>query len=324
MFLVSGEGYIRLSKFGLEGLSFSRFKPASIAVLTEVFDRRKNSFTGLKPDSEFMLAGAPVRVNHEGFRDRDHARSKDPGVLRILLLGGSVSMGWGIHENERYPNLVEAALNERPRLESIGRKGVEIINLAFAANGYPDLISTLESVGLSYHPDLIMIELQERTRYYSSNLWHAVQNGVTTAIGPAERAKNVSFFLYYLSSLAHSFSQTKESYDVEFEGVTAGELEQVLGRIQQIARPVPLVFLLHASLDGSAEATEHHRRFRGDLRAVSARLGASIVELNHESDALHFDDLEIFPGDLHPNARGHRIFADHLLQGLLPILPHAR
>jgi len=87
-----------------------------------------------------------VRINREGFRDPERSLVKPAGSKRIVVLGDSVTWGWGVDNGERYTDLLEARLGP----------GVEVINLAVPGYGTDQHYWNLERNGWSYEPDLVL------------------------------------------------------------------------------------------------------------------------------------------------------------------------
>jgi len=54
-----------------------------------------------------------VVYNADAFRDRDFSTTKNPGTVRIAILGDSFAFGWGVNKVEdRFSNLLEKKLNQ--------------------------------------------------------------------------------------------------------------------------------------------------------------------------------------------------------------------
>jgi len=51
-----------------------------------------------------------VRINSQGWRDRERSPRRAPGVARILALGDSLTWGWGVDASERFSELLEQRL----------------------------------------------------------------------------------------------------------------------------------------------------------------------------------------------------------------------
>jgi len=70
----------------------------------------------MTPEKEMLYA-----INAQGFRDQERVRPKPSGVYRILVLGDSVTFGFGVQPEESFTRLLEADLRDRApeaRIES--------------------------------------------------------------------------------------------------------------------------------------------------------------------------------------------------------------
>jgi hypothetical protein len=95
-----------------------------------------------------------VAINHEGYRDVDHALAKPAGIYRILLLGDSMSEGVEVALDELYWKQLEALLTQCVALA--GRR-IEVISLAVNGYGTAQEYLTLRERGLKYQPDLVLL-----------------------------------------------------------------------------------------------------------------------------------------------------------------------
>ncbi|MCX6356710.1 MAG: SGNH/GDSL hydrolase family protein [Candidatus Aureabacteria bacterium] len=83
--------------------------------------------------------------NSRGFRDRD--RSYDKGDRkRIIVLGDSTAWGWGVEAEERFSDIMEKRL-----------PGWEVINLAQAGYSTDQELLVLETEGVKYRPDIVIL-----------------------------------------------------------------------------------------------------------------------------------------------------------------------
>lgn len=91
------------------------------------------------------------RSNSLGFRDRERAVEKPPGVFRILVLGDSIAAGQAVREPaDVFPARLEAGL-------TAAGMAAEVIN--FAVTGYDTRqeVALLEDRGLRFAPDLVLL-----------------------------------------------------------------------------------------------------------------------------------------------------------------------
>ncbi len=89
--------------------------------------------------------------NSLGFRDREHAIAKPPGVYRIVVLGDSIAAGLHVERNQDiFPPILEQLLQQR------GLRA-EVINLAVSGYNTQQEVELLRERGLQYHPDLVLV-----------------------------------------------------------------------------------------------------------------------------------------------------------------------
>ena len=65
------------------------------------------------PGASAHLMGVDVHINSQGLRGKEYAIAKPPGTYRILVLGDSMTFGWGVPVEETYPSRLEVALNAK-------------------------------------------------------------------------------------------------------------------------------------------------------------------------------------------------------------------
>lgn len=112
-------------------------------------------YTLIKPDSHYLWQGIPVDINSQGLRGPETTYEKPPDTFRILNLGDSIVMGWGIREESTYGRRLESMLNE----ESSGDLRFELINAGVPGWNLENALSYLQAEGLNYQPDLILLGL---------------------------------------------------------------------------------------------------------------------------------------------------------------------
>jgi lysophospholipase L1-like esterase len=91
-----------------------------------------------------------MRTNSAGFKDIEHSLEKPEGTMRILILGDSVSAGWGVPLEDSIGRQLERVLKTR------GVKG-EVISMAVAGWSTDQELLALVHQGLNYDPDLVML-----------------------------------------------------------------------------------------------------------------------------------------------------------------------
>ena len=105
-----------------------------------------------RPNSAAFLMGVPLAINSAGLRDREFPREKPSGVYRIVWLGDSTTLGWGVPLAATAPKILERRLN------AAGHGRFEVLN---AGVGNYDSVQEVEhylTIDRAFHPDLVILE----------------------------------------------------------------------------------------------------------------------------------------------------------------------
>ncbi len=148
--LVAGELAVRLFYPLLANYDTEMWRYASYGkVLTDITERSHRN----KPGAHFDdLYGVKVEINSKGLRDFEYSYEKPENTYRILVLGDSITFGWGVPAGEIYPKILERKLNAR----NDGRR-YEVIHAGVGNYKTRDEAVFLREEGLKYNPDMIIL-----------------------------------------------------------------------------------------------------------------------------------------------------------------------
>ena len=147
MFAVVMLGSLGLVEVGLRALAPQSIVPRYVEA--SAYGIRKNiaHVRGAMQTSDFQHAFA---TNSQGFRgSREYSIEKPSGVLRVIVLGDSVTLGHGVSDNETFSSVAERALSRR--------RTVEVINMGVSGFGTAEELIQLKEIGFGYHPDLVVL-----------------------------------------------------------------------------------------------------------------------------------------------------------------------
>lgn len=96
-----------------------------------------------------------VRINAQGFRGEDFARTKGRDTRRILVLGDSFAFGAGVDE----PHMVSTRLHDFVNADRdlTGGHHVDVLNLAVSGYSTDQQLLTFESDGALLDPDVVIL-----------------------------------------------------------------------------------------------------------------------------------------------------------------------
>jgi hypothetical protein len=112
-------------------------------------------YTLMKPNSHYEWQGIPVDINSHGLRGHETTYEKPPAKVRILNLGDSVVMGWGVRVEDTYGRRLDSLLNK----EGYGDLHFEVINAGVPGWSLDNALAYLQAEGLKYEPDLILLDV---------------------------------------------------------------------------------------------------------------------------------------------------------------------
>ncbi len=88
--------------------------------------------------------------NTDGLRDREHAIEKRPGVRRAACLGDSVTLGWGIHPQQAWPQVLE-------QLAAASGRDLEVMNVALGGWSTRQELIAYRRIVRRYRPDQVVL-----------------------------------------------------------------------------------------------------------------------------------------------------------------------
>ena len=104
------------------------------------------------PNSSAYLMGVGIAINQFGLRDDLQTLEKPEGVRRILMLGDSVTFGWGVTQQNTTAELLQARLNAM----GDGWR-YEVVNMGIG-NANTDMeVRAFENTGWRFSPDVVVL-----------------------------------------------------------------------------------------------------------------------------------------------------------------------
>ena len=110
-----------------------------------------------RPSASAHLMGVDVQINSHGFRDAEHPLRKPEGEYRVLLLGDSLTFGWGAAAADTFATRLQEQLGAR--FEACGdARRVRVINTGVGNYNTDQQVSFFEIRGRNFEPDLVLLD----------------------------------------------------------------------------------------------------------------------------------------------------------------------
>lgn len=259
------------------------------------------------PNGRARLMRADVRINSQGLRSPEASARPQAGVRRVLVLGDSMTFGWGVEEQDTYARALERLLNVS------GNGRYEVINAGVGNYNTSQEVAWFVERGVAYEPHEVVLGfyindaeptprkvdnwLASRSYLYvlAASMWDALQR----------KAGVEKSYVDYYGDLYRDENPGWRQCQKALQ-----ELVTVTG-----ARGIKLQLVLLPELHDVGDS--YPFRFVHDrVKAVLARHGTPVLDLNGAFRGHEPKTLWVSPGDAHPNPTAHRIIAERVYEAL--------
>jgi len=257
-----------------------------------------------KPGSSAELMGVKVSTNADGFRDDEYPVQKSER-RRIVFLGDSLTLGWGVEKEESFEHILES------KLDSLSP--TEIINLGVGNYNTTQEVNLFIDKGMKYKPDQVVLF------YFINDAEPLPRKSRVPGLG---HFRTITFFWSRIKALKVRMTDSvgfKEYYSALYKEGSAGweQSKSALLKLKELSHKhgfdfrVVILPELHELVD-YAFAKEH-----GLLADFFDKNDITFLDL-----APFFQDqhepysLWVAMDDAHPNARAHSLVAKYTLEFL--------
>jgi lysophospholipase L1-like esterase len=271
-------------------------------------------------------------LNSDGFKDGEFAIHKDDNLIRIAMLGDSITKGTGVPLGQTFSDQLEDMLNRKSKASNSGIR-YEVMNFGVGGYNIESEMEILKVYALKYKPDVVVLNyFFNDDEEYSFNYWFFLDKHDSTT------AEKNLVYQYYLRSntfslqraLLHSRLYTFclvrinnvlrlwANVKSDHADRRAGVIREKLGELKELSRKRDFKALvcMHPTLDYDAVMPDPGY----DATARIARaLDIPCLDLSRAYRDRSRDPRVFLsnPDDkAHPNAEGHKLIAATILDEL--------
>ena len=102
------------------------------------------------PNKSALLMGVEVTINSHGQRNKEVSIEKPSGITRIMMLGDSLTFGWGVSAEETVSAQLENLLNKND-------KRFEVINTGIGNTNTEMQVASFLDKGILFSPDIVVL-----------------------------------------------------------------------------------------------------------------------------------------------------------------------
>jgi hypothetical protein len=267
--------------------------------------RLTNDFQILEliPSTRINYHGEPFSINRWGMRDQEYEKIPPPATYRIALVGPSFVMGSGVADDEVFESVLEARLNQEND-ESLYDQ-YEILNFGAAGHSALQELVTLDSKAFEFHPNAVLF------------VSHQLEEEIIVRNLASRMVLGIEMPYEYLADLASRAGVEEGMTQAEGERRLKPYGEELVSWTYQqsvaIAREngIQAIWVLFPTLE-----TEKSPEIIAKLVRQAEDAGFVVIDLSGLYDDQNPSSLIVAEWDKHPNARGHRLLAEHLYEAL--------
>lgn len=274
----------------------------------------------LYPNISHPVLDHEFTTNALGLRDLEgYAVPKPEGTFRIVLLGSSIDMGWGVHVSQTYENWLEEWLNARAVKIGLDRR-FEILNFAMAAHGPAQRFERFRTDAVNYDPDLVLysgtmldprlseIHLCDLLRYRADPTYDFVK-AVLQVAGLTDDDMSLS-----PDRQLKKRHRLKAKLGPYLWTLCDGAVGMLASECRALRLPLVYLIIPRAGLSDTPG-----NRDPGVLQhqEIARRHGVLQFDLTGAFDEDDSNVLALAPWDDHPNAEGHKLIFFALAEALV-------
>ena len=265
-----------------------------------------------RPGSSGFYMGAGVAINSAGYRDREYDVAKPASKVRIIMLGDSLTFGWGVEMEDTFADQLEKLLNGRA---AAGR--YEVINSGVGNYNTSMEVSAFLHTGQKFKPDIVVLNYfindAEPTPKRKLNAFTEYSYAAVMLWGAADTVKRLYF----------GKPDWKTYYAGLYEDGQPGwsELKDAMAALADYCRSNGISLLM-------VNFPELHELRNYPFASATAKLAnvaASLAVPFHDTlpalDGELPETLWVSPTDAHPNAKADAIFAAEIRNALRANFP---
>ena len=256
------------------------------------------------PLTRAHLMGVDVAISSQGLRDRDFTLEPAPGRARIVMLGDSLTFGWGVPADKTYSKRLEQMLRQAGH-------DVEVINTGVGNWNTEMEVAYFLERGLQFKPHYVVLNYfindPEPTPRYRSNFL----------------AEHSRAFVYFASRIDAALRQVHVAQRADWRDYYASlykdpeGMQRVASAVDRLARTCREhgIHLLIANYPELRNPRDYPFPYvEESVQRIAAASGAPYLSLLPAVRDMEPESLWVTRPDPHPSVAAHEAFAKALFR----------
>jgi lysophospholipase L1-like esterase len=256
------------------------------------------------PNKQAILQSVVIRTNNWGLRGDNVSESAGPGIRRIMLIGSSIALGWGVAEEDTLSAQLQQKFAESGQTVEVLNGGIGNYNAERAIERFLTRLAPLRPTDIVY---LAFVRDGEPLERNEGNWFLRHSELAVTLWIAAHRvfdSNGEKSLVQHYQNVYAPGSQSLAAMNLAFAKLAD------YARTNQVRVTLAMVPDIH-------NLTNYPLGFVHDIfENIAHKNEFTYVDLLPSLSGLKSQDIFAMAGDPHPNARGHALMAE----ALFPIL----
>jgi lysophospholipase L1-like esterase len=262
------------------------------------------------PNRHAQLMRTDFKTNSKGLRDREFPYERVAEKRRILMLGDSLTVGWGVEEKETFSKQVE-------KMYAAKGADIEVINTGVGNYNTVQEVEYFLMEGHKYQPDVVVLN------FFVNDAEIAVPAKTPSAL--MRHCYSCVFVLgQYDAVMRRFFGKVDwEEYYLGLydEGRSKGwlDVKESIRKLAEYCKAQGIVLLIANHPELHDVGHYHFQSITDLVRRTADQFGVGFVDLLPYLKDQDSSMLWVTPPDPHPNALAHKLLAQGLFDALQKI-----
>ncbi len=253
-----------------------------------------------KKNKEATLQNVEIKLNSQGMRSPE----PNPDKKKILFIGSSISLGWGIENEDSYAEIVAKKLNE----EALN---YQVLNASVGNYNTFRYVENFLTNQTAIDPEIIVIN------YFLNDAEILPLGSGNFLLKNSELAASLTMAIKRMA--ANNNIDLRDHYNALYDQENKGFqiMENSLAKLAQYANTKGIKVYLVMIPDIHFLEDYPFLPVHNKMNVISERYGFEFIDLYSTLENVSFDQLQIIPGDSHPNEYGHEFIGNKLSDVLI-------
>jgi len=238
-----------------------------------------------------------IKINSDGFRDREFSIQKPKGTYRIIALGDSMTFDWGLNIEDTWPKQLENKLNTL-------NNGINYEVLNFGVPGYNTFgeVEMFKERGMKYNPDMIILGF----------LYNDIVNNTRMVEIYANLSNDKNLILR--KDVSREFSLATLANDIQLKEINERPFNETWRIVGE-----SIAFLINYSKQKNVKLMiavfDADENEMNALKEISSKNNIILVDIQKEVYSKYPNEkLILNPKDTHPSKFACSLIADKILE----------